>query len=423
MSVLKSNLSRRSFILSSTACLALPSLEAVTKGKVDSSKKMLFIGQGYGFTNKDFYPEQEGSFAENGLTPSMMPLTPHINDICMVGKLNNIGWNGTHAGSDGFLRAGGSVSCDVLAGTYLSRNARYSNLVVNSGLYQDGHGRYGLSWAFTGDPIPGIKKSSDLYHKLFGGNESKAQVMQRIKEKRSVLDAIKINTHSFSKQIAKSDKDKLEEYFTAIRQIEQEIAKEIQWIDIAKPKAPFEYSSNLFEEDSNKNGKMDGIKDIKIVYDMIALAFQTGQTNVASFTLPNQAVLNSLEIDNHIHQISHYNASQELTAKSIQRDKVNMDLLSYALTKFKEIKDSNDRSLFDNSLIVYGTNLSTGHSVRHFPYIMAGGAFRRMKRGHYCLPENKITPLSNVWLSTLRGMGIDVKKFGNSTGTESCFLA
>lgn len=320
MSILKTNLSRRSFIVSSSAFLALPSLEAVTKGKADSSKKMLFIGQGYGFTNKGFYPETAGRFSEHGLTPSMMPLTPHINDICMVGKLENIGWNGTHAGSSGFLKAGGSVSCDVLAGTYLSKNARYSNLVMDSGLYNDGHGRYGLSWAFSGDPIPGIKKSADLYFKLFGGKESKEQVMQRIKEKRSVLDSIKINANSFAKQIAKSDKDKLEEYFTAIRQIEQEISNEIEWLDVPKPKAPFAYKSNLFEEDSDKNGKMDGIKDVKIVYDMIALAFQAGQTNAASYTLPNQAILNSLEIDYHIHQISHYNASQDLTEKSMQRD-------------------------------------------------------------------------------------------------------
>ena len=200
--------------------------------------------------------------------------------------------------------------------------------------------------------------------------------MRRIKDKRSVLDSIKINTNSFAKQIAKSDKDKLEEYFTAIRQIEQEIAKEIEWIDIPKPQAPFAHDSSLFEEDPTKKGKMDGIKDIKIVYDMIALALQTGQTNVASFTLPNQAVLTSLEIDNHIHQISHYNSSLEMTEKSIRRDKVNMELLSYALTKFKETKDTAGRSLFDNSLIVYGTNLSKGHGIRNF-HIMAGGAFRR----------------------------------------------
>ena len=118
MSILKTNLSRRSFIVSSTAFLALPSLEAVTKGKEDNTKKLFCIGQGYGFTAEGFYPEAAGRFAENGLTPSMMPLTPHMNDICMVGKLENIDGMGPYAGSDDFLKAGGSVSCDVLAGTF-----------------------------------------------------------------------------------------------------------------------------------------------------------------------------------------------------------------------------------------------------------------------------------------------------------------
>ena len=417
------NISRRSFLVSSSAVLALPTLEAVTKGKAEESRKMFFIGQGYGFTNKGFYPTKAGKFSENGLPSSMKPLTPHINDICMVDRLNNLNWYGTHSGSDGFLKAGGTVSCDILAGSYLSKKSRYQNLVVNTSLYQDGHGRHGLSWDFNGSPVAGIKSSLGLYEKLFGGKESKKQLIMRIKERRSVLDSIKLNSQSFSRQIASSDKEKLEEYFQSIRHIEQEISKELKWIDVPKPKAPFEYKATVVAGKGENSKEMDGVKDIKLVYDMIALALQTGQTNVASFTLPNQAVLTSMGITKHIHQLSHYNASREITELSMQRDTMNMTLLSYALSKFKETKDTEGKSLFDNSVIFYGTNLSTGHSVRDVPFILSGGAMKRLRRGEYIIPSHKKVPLGNAWLTVLQETGVEVEKFGHSTGPEHSFIA
>lgn len=391
MSILK-NISRRSFLVSSTAILALPSLEAVTKGKPETSKKMLFIGQGYGFTSKGFFPNFTGRFADNELPVSMEPIRQHINDICMVDRLKNIGWFGTHAGSDGFLRTGGTVSCDILAGMYLSKKSRYKNIVLNAGLYQDGHGRYGLSWGFNGAPIGGLNNSFDFFQKLFGGNESREELMVKIKQQQSVLDSVKMDGQKFSRQISKTDKEKLEEYFQSIREIEQDIAKELKWIDVPKPKATFRYSG----EKGVDPKKINGVKEIKLMYDMIAIALQTGQTNVVSFTQPNQAVLNSMKITNHIHQLSHYNSSQDMTEKSMQRDAMNMSLLSYALIKLKKTKDSDGKSLFDNSLISYGTNLRSGHGINDVPFMLTGGAIKNLRCGEHVRPSHKNTPLSNA---------------------------
>lgn len=418
MSILK-NISRRSFLVSSSALLALPSLEAVTKGRPETTKKMLFIGQGYGFTSKGFFPNFVGRFSDNELPKSMEPIRQHIDEICMVDRLKNTGWFGTHAGSDGFLRTGGTVSCDVLAGSYLSKSSRYQNIVLNSSLYQDGHGRHGLSWGFNGAPVSGIKSSFDFYQKLFGGKESKEELLAKIKQKQSVLDSVKMDGHKFSKQISKTDNEKLEEYFQSIREIELSINKELKWIDVPKPKAPFKFSGQTGVDPK----KMDGVKHIKLMYDMIAIALQTGQTNVVSFTLPNQAVLNSMNINNHIHQISHYNSSKDMTEKSIKRDKMNMTLLSYVLTKFKETKDSDGKSLFENSLISYGTNLRSGHGINDVPFILTGGAIKNLKRGEFVRPDHKNTPLSNAWLTVLNEMGVGVNNFGHSTGAERSFIS
>jgi len=416
-------ISRRTYLVSSASFLAVPALESFAGAEPrEASKRMLFIGQGYGFTNKNFYPTQAGRFSEHGLPESMKPLLPHADDLCMVDRLNNLGWLGTHAGSDGFLRAGGAVSCDVLAGSYLSANARYQNLIVNTSVYGDGHGRYGLSWGINGDPIPGISSSLGTYQKLFGGDETKEAILQRIKEQRSVLDSVKTNGRFFATQLSSTDKNKLDEYLQSVRQIEQELEKEIAWIDVPRPNAPFPYLKPVTESKGDGPSGLDGIKDIKLVYDMIALAFQSGQTNVASFTLPNQAVLTSMGIDSHIHQLSHYNASKDLTEKSMQRDFVNMELLSYALSKLKATKDADGRSLFDTTLVAYGTNLNTGHSVQDVPFILAGGGMKRLRRGEYVRPNQRSVPLGNAWLTILQEMGVNVERFGHSTGTEASFL-
>ena len=168
---------------------------------------------------------------------------------------------------------------------------------------------------------------------------------------------------------------------------------------------------------------MDGVKDIKLMYDMIVLALQTGQTNVISFTLPNQAVLNSMGITKHIHQLSHYNSSREMTELSIRRDKVNMELFSYILTKLKATKDASGQSLFDTSLVSYGSNLHTGHSVNDVPFILAGGAIKGLKRGEFIIPNHKKVHLGNAWLTVLQEMGINVESFGKSAGTEKSFIS
>ncbi|WDE96907.1 DUF1552 domain-containing protein [Lentisphaera profundi] len=421
MSIIK-NISRRSFLISSAACLALPTLEAEAAKSKNTPKKFLCVGLGYGFSDTHFYPKTVGSFAKIGLEESMKPLSPFIDEITMVEKLRNFGYHSAHDGSTQFLRAMGPVSADILAGTYLSKEARYKNIVLNTSDFSDGHSK-GLSYDFRGGYIPGFRRNLDLYKTLFSSNESKAQLIQRIKQKRSVLDSKKIDYNNFSSQLTKSDKVKLDEYFQSIRQMEYELKRELDWVAVPKPKAPYPFPDTKLGGKTKYAAKRDGIKDVKLSYDLIALAFQSGQTNVASLAIPNTALLTGLGINTTIHGVSHYNSSQQMRTWAEQRDKTNMELFAYGIKKLKETKDVNGQNLFDNTAFICGSNLRSGHGNRDMPFFVTGGAIAGLKKGHNVRPHEKKVPLANALLTILNELGVDVKNFGQSTGRETSFLA
>ena len=421
MSILKT-MSRRSFLVSSSAFLALPKLEAFAAAEKEVSKKFLCIGVGFGFVHKGFFPEKQGRFLSGKVGSSMQPLRPYLDEITMVDSLINPKYHGAHAGSQEFMKAEGAVSCDVLAGSYLSKKSRYQSIAVNATEFGDGHGKYGLSYNFRGDPIPGYRSNLDLYKALFGAGESRNELIHRIKKKKSVLDALKVEHRSFTRQVTKLDREKLEEYFQAIREIELELQREVEWLDIPKPQAPFSFAETNMGGKGDNAHKKDGIKDVKLSLDMLATAFQSGQTNSATLTIPNWAVLTSLGINEHIHAISHYNSSEAMTQKAMRRDKANMELFAYGIKRLKETKDVTGRSVFDSTTFICGSNIRTGHGLRDMPFLVTGGAIKNLKRGHFVKPEHKKVPLGNALLTILNEMGIPVKNFGNSMARETSFL-
>ncbi len=159
---------------------------------------------------------------------------------------------------------------------------------------------------------------------------------------------------------------------------------------------------------------MDGEMEVKLMFDMIALAMQTGQTNIATYMMPQASLLRSMGSKLGPHALSHYGHGERLeTAK--QLDAKKMELLSYFIDKLKSTKDINGQTLYDSTLLAYGTNLRTGHTTRNFPVILSGGAIKNLRLGEsLMLPKD--TPLQNVWLTLLQEAGIPIDKFSISTG-------
>jgi len=413
---ISSSHTRRSFLRTSTALLALPFLESIAQGKVSKArapKRLVFLGGGYGFTKQTFYPSASGRFSKIGLTEGLSPLERHQDDISLISGLSNNRVGNPHAGSAGYLSAApGKITCDQVAAQHIGGASRYPSLVLtaresmsaqNAG---HGHGSMSLSWNHNGKPIAGFNTPLELYQQLFApNNRSKSEVLNALKKQKSLLDIARLDVSQMKRTLCREDTEKLEEYFQGLREIEQNLERQAKWLDIPKPKP------NLPEPTQDLFGELE----IKTMFDMIITALQTDNTRVVSYRVPVTSLLRSLEININAHSLSHYRSSTTRTMASQLRDEKCMQLLAHFIDRLKQAKDMDGQRLYDNCIVSYGSNLRSGHELRNLPALLTGGGTDRIKHGrHIALPEN--TPLENYWLTLLREADIDIEQFNNSSG-------
>ena len=419
--------SRRAFLLSGSAALALPLLETfpVAAATAKPPRRLIFCGVGYGFTSESFYPTEAGPFGK--LQPGMAPLERHKGDITMIANLTNAGASDPHGGSTSYLtganvqgtpgkRFHNSVSCDLVAGEHLGRDLRYSSLVLASKETDPGgHGKgLSLAWNKEGKPVSGVRGPVELYSRLFGQAAESAEERElRLAKKRSILDIVRSDARSLEAKVSRLDRDKLGEYFQSVREVEIGLLKEKQWASRPKPR------TDLPEPPPG----MEGEAEIKLTYKLIALALQTRSTAVVSYRQPVASVLRSMGMAFDPHALSHYGGSETRTVASQQRDQKTTELLAHFIDVLKETREVDGSSLFDSCILSWGTNLRSGHMIRNVPAIVAGGGGRDIKPGRHVVLKKEDTPLSNLWLTLLQQAGVPARSFGGSTGVLSELLA
>ena len=423
--IITSNQSRRAFLHAGSAVLAIPFLESAARanGAPKPPKRVIFLGGGFGFTKDTFYPTEAGRFSDIGLTEGLSPLKRHQNDFTMVANLTNLGATNPHGGSVSYLtganvagtpgkRFHNSMSCDQVLAQHLGQETRFATLTLSAkevdGGSNSGHGAgLSLAWDDSGNPVPGINRPIDLYYTLFANpNDSREALNARLKKQQSVLDVVRLNGTGMKRRLSKGDQDKLDEYFTGVRQIEKGLERQAQWADIPKPQAPFDAP----------NEGLAGEDAIRLMYDMIIVALQTDATRVVTYRQPVCSVLEGMGITLKAHSLSHYGFSQPRILASRERDKKCTELFSHFLDRLKDAKDSDGSRLFDNCIVSYGTNLRSGHELKNLPAILSGGGASGIKHGrHIILPEED-TPLANYWLTLMQQAGLQLDEFSHSTG-------
>lgn len=426
MSFHTNSTTRRSFLRLGSSVLALPFLESFASTKAAAAtppKRMIFLGGGFGFTKDTFYPKKAGRFAEMGMTEGLSPLARHQNDITMVTNLTNLGASDPHGGSTSYLtganvagtpgkRFHNSVSCDQIAAQHLGKDTRFSSLILSAkeadGGANSGHGKgLSLAWDDSGNPIPGINKPLDLFKTLFAHpGDSRAELDARLKKNQSILDMVRIDGGSMKRTLSKGDQEKLDEYFTGVRQVEKGLERQAKWADIPKPNAPFDMPDE----------GITGEEAIHLMYDMIIVALQTNMTNVVSYRQPVCSLLTGMGIKLKAHSLSHYGFSQPRILASRERDKKCSSLLAHFIDRLKEAKDSDGSPLFNNCIVSYGSNLRSGHELKNVPAIVTGGAAEKIKHGRNIVLPEQDTPLANYWLTLMQQAGIKVDSFSHSTG-------
>ena len=416
---------RRSFLKGTAAGLAVPFLETFATAQAAVAtppKRMIFLGCGFGFTKETFYPTEAGRFTDIGLTEGLSPLHRHQDDITMVSNLTNLGASGPHSGSTSYLTGANvkgtpgkqffnSISCDQVAARHLGRETRFPSLALadskSGGNYGHGTG-LSLSWDEAGNPLPGLEHPRDLYWTLFANpNDSREEFDARLRRKQSILDVVRLDGGAVKRMLSKPDQDKLDEYFTGVRQIEKGLERQAAWADIPKPKAPFGEPAE----------KLTGEEEIKLMCDMIIVALQTDSTRVVTYRLPTQSVLTGMGINLQAHNLSHYGFSEPRTLASQQRDQKLTEIYGYFLDRLKEAMDSDGSRLFDNCIASWGTNIRSGHTLKNLPAIFAGGGGENLRKGQHIILPQEDTPLANYWLTLMQQVGVPVEQFSHSTGT------
>ena len=322
------------------------------------------------------------------------------------------------AGSD--IQLG--ISADQVAANAVAAETRLASLelstdgVRKSGKCDSGYScayQFNLSWRSENQPMTPEANPRAVFERLFGAGSSgerEKSLGSRLASKKSVLDFIANDAKALHRHLGRTDRQKMDEYLTGVREIEKQIEKAEALGIPVDPGVPA------------PQGKPDSYKDhLRMMFDMMVLAFKTDSTRVSSFLMAHDGSNRSfgdIGVNDGHHNISHHKGNEDNLKKIAKIDEFYLGQLSYFLEKMKTTEDVDGKSLLHNSMIVYGGCISDGNRHNHndLPIILAGHGGGALKPGrHVDLGED--VPLANLYLRMLDEFGAKQKRFGDSTGS------
>ncbi len=419
-------LNRKNFLTGSGALILLPQLESLgykafatdkSKQKVYPPKRIAYLGFGFGVTKESWFPDIKQTGENYKLPKGLKPLLEFKKDFTVVQGCNHKYSHEAHWGSTFWLTGANrygipgqsfsnTISADQVAAQQFGKDTRFSSLqLCAKDANNSGHGPgLSLAWDNGGKPIAGLDSPVKVFHRLFSTDKTPlAQRVEELNKKRSVLDSVLVNAKSMQKKLSTHDTKKLDEYLQSIRDIETQLSKDEIWMSIPKKKSPLKLPQNIAR----------GYDEIKVMYDLLVAALQTDSTRVITYRQPVGSLLKGFSIKPSPHNMSHYTPGERMEA-SEKRDHAQSELLAGLIKKLKSVEEADGSTLFDNIALAYGSNISSIHHLTNCPTILTG-AGAGIKLGHHIVLK-KGTPLNNVWLTMLRGIGIDISNHGDSTG-------
>ncbi|MDB6136065.1 MAG: hypothetical protein JWM59_4308 [Verrucomicrobiales bacterium] len=386
----------------------------------------------------------------------MRSLEKHRADLTPISGLHHPGGLGTaHVCGDLWLtgaklsQEGGayrnSVSADQLMAEVTSMQTRFPSLELSlaGGTGAPGNVINTLSWSRDGIPLPAEDNPRHVFDRLFG--EEKGGIVPRrrsLNRRRSVLDAVLEDARSLRREIGGGDRVKLDEYLTAVREVEVRTERLDAWLNVPKPRLEPGVSGR-FQRDVSKQQAGDYYRTM---YDLIVLALRTDMTRVVTYmsgTEGNGLAIPEIGITQTRHELSHHNGDPEVMARLSRSDAFITEQFSYFLDQLTAARDG-DEPLLDRTMVLFGSGMSYGHSHgnANLPTILAGGRGLGFKHGrhidynlprigqyntanagaHYGLcgkPVDDKARLSNLLLTMLQKMEVRAEQFVDSLGAVS----
>lgn len=410
-------LNRRTFLRAAGVSLALPWLEALAPRGVSAAaggppRRLVCICTPLGLHAPFFFPQQPGKDYE--LSPYLGVIKEYRSDFTVISGLSHPEVGPTHDSGSSFLtgamhpeRRGGfrnTISLDQLAAEHVGEETRFATLPLAC----EG---FGLSWTRSGAPVPADAYPTAVFTRLFldGRPEEVAAQARRLSDGQSILDSVRDKARKLQPVLGAADRDKLDEYFTSVRELERSLAVAEKWAQRPKPKV------NAQPPQPNNNGA-DLVGKSQVWFDLMHLALQTDSSRLITLMLLGTSFVPPIAgVSLGHHDLSHHGKDPN---KIEQLKKVELALMATFRDFLRKLKETREDgvSLLDRTAVFFSSNLGNAatHAVKNLPVVLAGGGFRHGQ--HLAFDPNNPPPLSNLYVSLLHRLGIQADRFATSTG-------
>jgi uncharacterized protein DUF1552 len=439
--------SRRRFLHGAGLAIALPTMASLVprqafaaSKKIAAPTRMAFVYVPNGAIPAAFWPAGDGG-ADFALSPTLAPLAKVQKQLQVLGGLEDLS---AEAGADGagdHARAGATfltgvrikktagsdihagISIDQVVANSVGHQTRFPSLELScdaarkSGDCDSGYAcayEYNLSWRSHNQPLSPEHNPRFVFERLFGDGPIKqrvANLRRREAEQNSILDYVLADAKSVNATLDGRDRQKLDQYLTSVREIEQRIELTAK-MKVQNP-----------EIDAPAGVPASYAEHVALMFDMLLLAFQTDSTRISTLLLAREGSnrpFADIGIASGHHDLTHHKNSAEIMAKVQEIDRWYVQRLATFLEKMDATQDVDGQSLLHHSMIMYGSGNADGnrHSHDNLPIVVAGAGGGTFKTGHY--RKLQPTPLTNMFLTMADGMGATgVEKHGDSTGRLS----
>jgi Protein of unknown function (DUF1552) len=434
-------LSRRQVLRGLGACITLPTLisasPAFAKAERQVPRRMAFVYVPNGAIPGSWWPAGDGG-ADFALSPTLAPLAKVRGQVQVIAGLGDVSADPGPDGAGDHARAGGTfltsvrvkktagsdikagVSIDQVMANQIGHLTRFASLeltcdvVRKSGECDSGYACayvYNLAWQSAHQPLAPENNPQFAFERLFGDGsraERVANLKRRENDQHSILDYVMSDAKSLDARLDGRDRQKLDQYLTSVREIEQRIS-------ISK-------SMNVPNPDVDAPAGVPASyqEHVALMFDMVHLAFQTDSTRIATLMLAREGSnrpFNDIGISSGHHDLSHHKNTPEIMAKVQLIDRWYVQRLAEFLEKMDQTPDVDGQSLLHHSMILYGSGNADGNRHTHvnLPVLLAGAGGGAFKPGQYVKAKDQ--PLSNLFLSMADAMGgARLESHGDSTG-------
>jgi Protein of unknown function (DUF1552) len=403
-------LSRRTFLKAAGTTLSLPLLEAMCPSFARAEaarripRRMVAIQTNMGIMPQFFFPEKAGR--DYALTPYLEKLAAHRGQMTIFSGTSHPGVTGAHAAERCFLTAtphperGGfrnGVSLDQLAAEQLGNETRFPSLT----LAMSNEGGPTLSYTRSGAPIPPDKSPRKLFEKLFvqGKPEEVAANVEALRQGRSLLDFVGGQTKRLNRSLSKADQQRMDQYYTSVRELEQRLHSSEAWEYKPKPVVKAQLPKDI-------DDAREFVQRTQLTLDVVNLALETDSTRFVTFFIDTTV----------IHNITHHGNRAETIAELRVHEEGQFAALNNFLTALSAAKEDG-QSLLERTMVLYGTPMgnASSHSNINLPVLLAGGGFKHGQ--HLAFDTKNNYPLPKLFISMLQRLGLETDEFSTGKGT------